>query len=307
MDWDLDGKLDILSGCYWTQDTDAGQIQILKGVDTLDFAEATSLLSAAKKPLENVKLANKDDPSGMDPDQTKNICTEQHAVDYDGDGDLDLIVGCFGSNFYLYENEGSEMENRLVEKPVELKLESPDYHAAPHIVDFDGDGDLDFLTGGGTGGAYIAINEGSTKNPKYGKFQSLLGKPENPYEAQRPDAISVGSGTRIWATDFNGDGLMDLLVGDNVQTVAPADGVSEEDYRTRKAVHRKKLARLMGRYQELMESGREMSDDGQGKFWNLCSELNEESEEFEEAENTGFVWLLLQKANSDSGKDLTKN
>jgi hypothetical protein len=303
----MDGKLDILSGCYWTEGTDAGQIQILKGVDTLDFEKSISLLSSAEKPLENVKLGDQPDAGGMDSNQTKNICTQQHAVDYDGDGDLDLVVGCFANNFFLYENEGSSTENQLVEKPVELELVSPDYHAAPHLVDFDGDGDLDFLTGGGSGGAYIAINEGDAKTPKYGKFMSLMGKPKSPYEPQRPGAISVGGGTRIWATDFNGDGLMDLLVGDNVQTAGPADGVSEEDYLAKKAMHDKKLARLMGRYQELMEAGREMGDEAQEKFWNVYSELGEESEKFEEADSTGFVWLLLQKPKLEPGKDVTQN
>jgi hypothetical protein len=122
-----------------------------------------------------------------------------------------------------------------------------------------------------------------------------------------PQYYSVGGGTRIWATDFNGDGLMDLLVGDNVQTAGPADGVSEEDYQAKKAKHEKKVARLMGRYQELMEAGREMEGETQEKFWNVYSELNEENKKFENAESTGFVWLLLQKAKLESDKKVTLN
>lgn len=307
MDWDLDGKLDILSGCYWTDGTDGGHIQILKGADKLDFEKATSLLSSADKPLENVELKKDDGADGMDENQTKNICTQQHAVDYDGDGDLDMIVGCFASSFFYYENEGSDMENRLVEKPVEMDLTSPDYHAAPHLADFDGDGDLDFLSGGGSGGAYIAINEGTREDPKYGEFLELVPKPKNAYEPQRESSLVIGGGTRVWATDYNGDGLMDLLVGDNVSVSQPAEGVSEEEFQKKKAEHKKKSARLMGRYQELMESGRTMGEEAQEKFFETYSKLHESSAKFEDSESTGFVWLLLQKPKTETGKDVTQN
>lgn len=305
MDWNLDGKLDILTGCYWTDGADAGQIQILEGKGDLDFEEATSLLSVADKPLENVELAEDAGPTGMDPNQTKNICTQQHAVDWDGDGDLDMVVGCFGNNFFLYENEGSDMENRLVEKPIELELTSPDHHAAPHLVDFDGDGDLDFLTGGASGGAYIAINEGTRKEPKYGDFMSLLDKPESAYEPQRSDTLTVGGGTRLWATDYNGDGLMDLIVGDNVTISQPVEGVSKEDFAKKKAESKKKMARLMTRYQELAESGREMDDEMNEKFGNMMRDFSESSSEYEESRMTGHVWVFLQKPKTESDKEVS--
>ncbi len=307
MDWDLDGKVDIISGCYWTKGTDGGHIQMLKGKGSLDFEKATALLSSAEKPLENVELKADADADGMDENQTKNICTQQHAVDYDGDGDLDLVVGCFASSFFLYENEGSDMENRLVEKPLEMDLKSPDYHAAPHLADFDGDGDLDLLSGGGSGGAYIAINEGTRTEPKYGEFMELLPKPANSREPQRESSLVMGAGTRVWATDYNGDGLMDLLVGDNVSLSQPADGVSEEDFQKKKAEHTKKTNRLMARYQELMKSGRTMGDDVQEEFFKTYDELRKSTEKFEESASTGFVWLLIQKPKAETGKEVTQN
>ncbi|MFO0529093.1 MAG: hypothetical protein ACK52A_13425, partial [Planctomycetota bacterium] len=85
MDWTGDGKLDILSGCYWTEGADGGHIQLLAGRGGLDFAESIDLLSGEGKPLLNEALA--EDESN----QTSIICVQQHAVDYDGDGDLDLV------------------------------------------------------------------------------------------------------------------------------------------------------------------------------------------------------------------------
>ena len=139
MDWDEDGQLDILSGCYWSEDADAGYIHILRGKGEMDFEKATPLLSSAEKPLQNVE---KDESVDI---EERSICTQQHAVDYDGDGDLDLVVGCFGTKFFLYENNRDGMENLLVEKPVELPIEAPGGHSAPHFTDFDGDGDLSLI------------------------------------------------------------------------------------------------------------------------------------------------------------------
>ena len=302
----MDGKLDILSGCYWTAKKDGGYIQMLEGVGKLDFKKATDLLSAADKPLLNVVI-QEDDAGGMAPNQTKTICTQQHAVDYDGDGDLDLIVGCFDKNFYYYENEGDDKENRLVEKPVEMELTSPDNHSAPHLVDFDGDGDLDFLTGGSAGGVYIAINDGTREQPRYGDFKVLLGKPESGYGPQLSDSIGVGGGTRLWATDFNGDGLMDLLIGDKATVILPAKGLSDEDYEKKKVEHKNKLARLKDRKNSLSISGRKWSVDVYDTYIDILRDYEKSPRKFERSESTGFVWLLLQKPKSGTGKDVTQN
>ena len=37
---------------------------------------------------------------------TENICTRPFAVDWDGDGRLDLVVGNFSGTFYWFKGEG---------------------------------------------------------------------------------------------------------------------------------------------------------------------------------------------------------
>ena len=212
MDWNNDGHLDILSGCYWTHGADGGYVQVLAGNGTLDFSSAEPVKNAAGDPLLNTQLSG-DTSSGMDINQTKTICTHQHAVDYDGDGDLDLVVGCFGPEFFLYENAGSNEDIQL-QSAVELPVKSNAHHSAPHLVDWDGDGDLDLLSGSVLGGAIISENLGTRAKPQWDSFRQLIApahvEPSTPSERK----IEPSQRTRVWATDWNRDGLLDLLVGD---------------------------------------------------------------------------------------------
>jgi len=259
----------------------------------MDFEEATPLLSGAKKPLQNVELS-KDESDAMDEKQLMNICTQQHAVDYDGDGDLDLVVGCFGTSFFLYENERDAMKNSLVEKPVELTIKAPGHHGAPHLADFDGDGDLDLLSGSVGGGVYLAKNEGTRTEPKYEKFETLIG-PGSHDGTLKGEEPAMAVGTRVWAADVNGDGLMDLLVGDQSTIITPAKGVSSEEYLQMKAKEKKQMARLFLRQQELTEEEKTLGPEVQEKLNDIMSEMYNSGQKNGKSEMTGFVWLILQK------------
>jgi hypothetical protein len=300
VDWTNDGKLDILSGCYWTEGADGGHIQLLAGRGGLDFAESTDLLSGEEKPLLNEALA--EDKSN----QTSIICVQQHAVDYEGDGDLDLVVGCFGQDFFLYENKGKAEKPDLVTTPRKLEIKSPDYHSAPHLIDWDGDGDLDLLSGSGNGGVLYAENTGTRAEPAWSEFRRLI-----PASQQSEQLLSEGASvqpsqaTRVWATDWNGDGLLDLLVGDTVGLIQPAKGLSLEEFEQKRKAHREALQELAGKQQPIMEqymAAREKGEEPPEEVTKAMQETQAELQklfagqsEFQQAENTGFVWLYLQK------------
>ena len=75
--------------------------------------------------------------------------------------------------------------------------------ATPFTVDWNNDGRFDIVSGSEDGKVFIFINEGSSKNPKFGKAQTLQ---VNNKEFRLP------SPTSVIAVDWNDDGKTDLLI-----------------------------------------------------------------------------------------------
>lgn len=203
MDWNNDGSLDILSGCYWTREpigADAAHLQVLLGRGGNDFAEATTLKATNGKPILNVphKTNLKEGERKYD---LRNICTHQFAADIDADGDLDIVVGNLNTEIFLHENKGSASTPVFDETGATLTT-MVDNKTAPHLYDWDGDGDLDLLSGSGQGGVYLAMNVGDAKSPQWSKFETLI------------LAADVGGRmSKVHVTDWNADGTPDVVVG----------------------------------------------------------------------------------------------
>lgn len=288
MDIDGDGILDILSGSYSRHDKDmAGLFQVLYGNKDGTFRKAEVLKGIDGEPLVI--------PAKGEEQLTEKICTRPFAVDWDGDGKLDLIVGNFAGSFYWFRGQG---KGKFEPKPVPLMsggqpLKLPDAHGDPFVIDWDGDGALDLLSGCSDGGVYWAKNRaGKGKVPDLLPFQPLI-KPRPPARdgqiRREEDLTGPFSASRIWVEDINGDGKLDILVGDCVALVSPAKGLSEAEFKKKFADWEKEF----GAAQKAYEAAKDEKE--KAKASEEFSKLYSRRSEFMREEMTGFVWLYLQK------------
>jgi hypothetical protein len=262
----------------------AGLFQVLWGKGGGEFEAAKALAGTDGQEL----LI----PYEGDKEITKGICTRPWAVDWDRDGDLDLVVGNFEGTFYLFTGEGkgtfAPTPEAILAEGEPLRING--VHSDPMMVDWDGDGDLDILSGSGRGGVQWAENvAGADAIPKLNPFSELVpaaGHHDSGKILRFEDLKGPGSGTRVWAADVNGDKKLDLLVGDDTTLVSPASGMSEEEFKKAYAAWEKE-------YQEIgsPETDPEKENARREKLQKIINRRDEVVEE----DSTGFVWVYLRK------------
>ena len=295
MDLNGDGNTDILSGSYSRMEKSmAGLFQVLWGNTDGTFAVAAELNGTDEKPL---IISTAEVTEGYDNDIDR-ICTRPVAVDWDSDGDLDLVVGNFGGTFRLFRGEGQgkfQPASELIMIGNDV-LRINGHHSDPFVIDWDKDGDLDLLSGSTNGGVQWAENAaGEGKTPELKAFASLIEPgPQNGQGEllKESDLTAPTRSTRIWVDDVNEDGKLDILVGDSTTLVSPAEGLTEEeskaketDWQTRMEAIQKKLSAI--------DASKDPEESQ--KIYAEYRALYQEREKFIKEERTGFVWLYLRK------------
>lgn len=270
----------------------AGLFHILRGREDGTFRRAEVLKGTDGEPL----IIPVEGKPGEGDDWIKNICTRPFAVDWNGDGHLDLVVGNFPGTFYLFKGQG---KGEFQPVPEEIKagdqpLKIAGAHSDPFVIDWDGDGDLDLLSGSSEGGVQWAENGARPgKPPRLETFRSLIEKgPQVEYGQILRDEDLKGpvGNTRIWVDDVNSDGKLDLLVGDMASLISPADGLSEGDFTKKFADWKKSREELSARLNSEANDEKKRAEAQQ-----QIQELYKRRTEFMKEDMTGFVWLYLRK------------
>lgn len=137
--------------------------------------------------------------------------------DINGDGDLDLFWGDFFEAGLLFiENTGSCATPSLRSEPESFPLNDPiatSGYNAPAFGDLDGDGDNDLLVGV-LGGAF---NPNSTSVDNLLQLEQRAGNSFEVRTSRYVGNLDVGSETFPAFADLDGDGDLDLVVGNKIQ------------------------------------------------------------------------------------------
>ena len=232
--------------------------------------------------------------------------TAVNAVDWDADGDYDLIVGNISGNIYLVLNEGTAQKYAFG-KEVQLKADGKQLGAKSRAgvcaVDIDGDGDLDLLTGADDGSISFYENRGTAHKSELSGPVDIMPPSKSQYGRDIPTEPTIGTRIKLCAADWNGDGKLDILAGDYATLKPDTPEPTEQE----KAQHKKIREEL----RLVQESNRELIDKLYGpkreKDPNKIDKLKKEFHEFnnktgelrdklpKEYETHGWIWLFLQK------------
>jgi len=317
VDYDADGTLDLVSGCY-----DPGDLYLFRGLGHGKYAAVQPLTDVTGTPLvhhpEELKKYQALERQGK---RNSEEATRQRVasfgswpgfVDWDGDGDLDLLIGSFHGEVWLRSNQGirsqpvwaAESVRVVDEKGAALTVMA---HADVNPVDWDGDGLFDLVIGSGDGSVVWHRNVGTSGKPKFGARQELVpARSESIFLTQylEPDEEpSPGVRAQIAVVDQDGDGRLDLLVGDYSDIRRLRELTPEERTRV------DKLRRLdVGFVRTLLEH---QSDEESDDRRHALAEHEATLKALEKFTNDGggdpktssFVWLFLRArgANESSG------
>jgi hypothetical protein len=202
-----DGNREMIANSY-----DPGHCHVFWGAPNRRFAVSEELLDKAGVPIRSA------------PDQRQDYQSFGsffELVDWDDDDDLDILIGCFDGAIKLRINEGTKAKPEFASENVDiLTTDGPlkvKAHLCPKVVDWDNDGLWDIVAGSDDGSVTFFRNVGKKTMPAFAQGETLVkAHAGSGYNRAVWDDSQIVPGIRsqVEVIDYNGDGKLDLVLGD---------------------------------------------------------------------------------------------
>jgi len=215
VDYDGDGTLDMISGCY-----DPGFVYLFRGLGKGKYEKIATILDKNGDPVTHHLGPEKGEGGKAAYNNPEKFGSWPALVDWDDDGDLDLLIGSFAGKVFLRANEGTRAKPLFAGTPVGLtsgkKTLAVNGHANPVAADWDGDGIWDLVVGASDGGVVWFRNAGTKKQPSFEEARALVeAKSKDKFLSVKADEKPrPGVRAQICVADYDLDGKLDLILGD---------------------------------------------------------------------------------------------
>lgn len=206
--WDQDARKDLLVGQA------DGTVKIFLNIGTdsdPNFDGGTLLQVGPPGPKTNIDVGNRATPS---------------VVDWNNDGNKDLVIGAYDGDIHLFINEGTDtapdFRAETLAQENSTTLNVPSARSSPVVLDLDGDGRKDILAGNTNGQLLFYSNAGADDDPN---FSGYISAESNGVPIDLPGTPR----SRPYVCDWTGDGCLDVLIGAGdgkvhlYQSIVPGD------------------------------------------------------------------------------------
>ncbi|MFN8179250.1 MAG: FG-GAP-like repeat-containing protein [bacterium] len=190
--WDADGRKDLLVGTY------DGKVKIFSNVGTdadPTFDGGTFVQVGSPGFKTDINVGARATPS---------------AVDWNSDGKKDLVVGALDGKLHVFVNAGTDgapdFRAQQLAQDGGADLVVPTGRSSAEVLDLDGDGAKDVLTGNTEGQLLLYRNTGSNEAPHFSGYASVESD-------GAPIDLPASARSRPFLCEWTGDGVPDVLIG----------------------------------------------------------------------------------------------